>query len=80
MEDVVFNDNLEYFTAISYDLWPFGIVCGHLVYFFPFWYVWTDKNLATLMQIRFFRRLSLWMSSRAHDDVTGLPDGRLSHQ
>jgi hypothetical protein len=24
------------------------IVCGHLVYFFPFWYVWTMKNLATL--------------------------------
>jgi hypothetical protein len=20
-------------------LWPFGIFCGHLVYFFPFWYV-----------------------------------------
>jgi hypothetical protein len=22
-------------------VWQFGIVCGHLVYFFPFWYVWT---------------------------------------
>jgi hypothetical protein len=44
-----------------YFLWPFvifyghlvncmafGIVCGNLVYFFPFWYVWTEKNLATL--------------------------------
>jgi hypothetical protein len=30
-----------------FNLWPFGIVCGHLV-FFPFWYVWTKKNLATL--------------------------------
>jgi hypothetical protein len=34
---------------------PFGILYGNLVYlacghgiFFPFWYVWTDKNLATL--------------------------------
>jgi hypothetical protein len=25
---VIFYDRLEYFTAI----WPFGIVCGHLVY------------------------------------------------
>jgi hypothetical protein len=29
-------DHLEYFTAIWYNLWPFGIVCGHLVDFlFP---------------------------------------------
>jgi hypothetical protein len=24
----------EYFTAIWYNLWPFGIVCGFLVYIF----------------------------------------------
>jgi hypothetical protein len=30
---VIFYDPLEYFTAIWYNLWPFGIVCGHLVYF-----------------------------------------------
>jgi hypothetical protein len=46
---VIFYDHLEYFTAIWYHLQPFGIVCGHLVYFFPFWYVWTKKNLATLI-------------------------------
>jgi hypothetical protein len=34
MENVVrFYDHLEYFMVIWYDLWPFGIVCGHLVYF-----------------------------------------------
>jgi hypothetical protein len=27
------------FTAILYILWTFGIFCGHLVIFFPFWYV-----------------------------------------
>jgi hypothetical protein len=27
---------LEYFTAIWYNLWPFGIACGHLVYFSQF--------------------------------------------
>jgi hypothetical protein len=27
---------LEYFTAIWYNLWPFGIVCSHLVYFSRF--------------------------------------------
>jgi hypothetical protein len=29
-------DHLEYFTDIWYNLWPFGIVCGHLVYFSHF--------------------------------------------
>jgi hypothetical protein len=28
--------------AVSYSLWSFGI-------FFPIWYVWTKKNLATLI-------------------------------
>jgi hypothetical protein len=37
MEKVgIFYDYLEYFTAIWYILWPFGIVCGHLVYFSRF--------------------------------------------
>jgi hypothetical protein len=37
MENVgLFYDHLEYFTAIWYNLWPFGIVCGHLVYFSHF--------------------------------------------
>jgi hypothetical protein len=51
-----------------YIVWPFGIFFGHLVYFmavwyslrslgifFLFWYVWTKKNLATLIETR--RRL-----------------------
>jgi hypothetical protein len=47
-----FYDHLEFFTAIWYNLWPFGIVCGHLVIFPPFWYVCLDqKNLATLLSI-----------------------------
>jgi hypothetical protein len=49
MENVdIFYDFWEHFTAILSNLWHFGIVCSHLVYFFPFWYVWTKKNLATL--------------------------------
>jgi hypothetical protein len=47
---VIFYDHLEYITAIWYNLRPFGIVCGHLVYFLKFWYVWTQKNLATLKE------------------------------
>jgi ABC-type spermidine/putrescine transport system permease subunit II len=34
----IFYGLLVYFTAIGNILWPFGIFCGHLVYFFPFWY------------------------------------------
>jgi hypothetical protein len=37
MENVgIFYDLLEYFMAIWYNLWPFGIVCGHLAYFSKF--------------------------------------------
>jgi hypothetical protein len=28
----ILNDHLEYFVAIWYNLWPFSIVCGHLLY------------------------------------------------
>jgi hypothetical protein len=34
--DVIFYDHLEYFTAIWYNLHPFGIVCCHLAYIFRF--------------------------------------------
>jgi hypothetical protein len=40
MENVgTFYGNLVYFKAIGNILWPFSIVCDHLVYFPPFWYV-----------------------------------------
>jgi hypothetical protein len=29
----IFYDHLDYFTVIWYNLWPFGIVCGLLVFF-----------------------------------------------
>jgi hypothetical protein len=32
----VFYGHLEYFTASRNNLWQFGIVCGHLVYFSRF--------------------------------------------
>jgi hypothetical protein len=41
----VFYDHLECFMAILYSLWSFVI-------FFPIWYVWTKKNLATLNRTR----------------------------
>jgi hypothetical protein len=43
----VFYDHLEYlrpFGIIYGRLWSFGI-------FFPYWYIWTKKNLATLRSI-----------------------------
>jgi hypothetical protein len=37
MENVdIFYDLLEYFSAIWYYLWPFGIIWGYLVYFSRF--------------------------------------------
>jgi hypothetical protein len=45
-------------------LWPFGITYGLLVnfvvnwYFFTFWYVWTKKNLATLVAAPLAKNLS----------------------
>jgi hypothetical protein len=53
MENVgLFRDHLEYFTSVWYTLWLFGIVWVHLIIFSQFWYVCTNKNLAT----RPFRR------------------------
>jgi hypothetical protein len=34
----IFYDHLDYFRAIVIFLWQFGIFCGNLVYFSPFWY------------------------------------------
>jgi hypothetical protein len=34
----IFHDLLVYSTTIRNILWPFGIFCGNLVYFTPFWY------------------------------------------
>jgi hypothetical protein len=28
----IINDHWEYLAAIWHNLWPFGTVCGHLVY------------------------------------------------
>jgi hypothetical protein len=37
METVgIFNDHLKYFTAVWYNLWPSGKVCGHLLHFSHF--------------------------------------------
>jgi hypothetical protein len=34
MENIgIFYDHLEYFMAVWYNLWSFGIICGQLVYF-----------------------------------------------
>jgi hypothetical protein len=39
----IFYVHLAYFTVIENILWIFGIYCGHLIYFFPFWYVVPKK-------------------------------------
>jgi hypothetical protein len=32
----IFYDHLEHFMAIWYNLWPFGILCGHLLHISQF--------------------------------------------
>jgi hypothetical protein len=63
MEDVgIFYGHLVYITVILYILWPFGICilwpfricCGNLVYFMVIWYIFTKKNLATLVSASLF--------------------------
>jgi hypothetical protein len=46
----IFYGHLVHFTVFCYILWTFGIVRSNLVYFSPFWYFETKKNLATLGQ------------------------------
>jgi hypothetical protein len=44
MEDVgKFYVDFVNYPAIWHILWPFGILYGHLVYFYPFWYVVARK-------------------------------------
>jgi hypothetical protein len=59
MEEVsIFYVHLVYFTAIWYNLWPFGIFVGYLVQFPPFWQVVPRKirqpctqTLCTYLQV-----------------------------
>jgi hypothetical protein len=44
---------LVYFTVVWYNLCPFGIVCGHLVYFSRFSMFGPRKNMATLINSRY---------------------------
>jgi hypothetical protein len=38
------NGGSEYFTAIWYHLYPFGIFCGHLVHFPHFGMLYQEKS------------------------------------
>jgi hypothetical protein len=39
MEDIgIIYGHLVHLTVFCYILWTYDIVCGNLVYFFPFWY------------------------------------------
>jgi hypothetical protein len=56
----VFYDHLKYFMAIWCYLLQFGIVLWSFGIFFPFWYVWTKKNLATLVgTVGFYESVTL---------------------
>jgi hypothetical protein len=40
---------VEYFVVMWNILWPFGMHIWAFGIFFPFWYVWINKNLAILL-------------------------------
>jgi hypothetical protein len=57
----ILYDHLVYFTAIGNILWPFGIFCGNLVYFSPFWYfgpreIWQPWSHDALFYAPFYAR------------------------
>jgi hypothetical protein len=56
--------------AIWCSLWSFGI-------FFPFWYFWTKKNLATLAQAMFskFFLVQYTKTGKLYQIATKLPNG-----
>jgi hypothetical protein len=63
---------MEHFTAIGYNLRPFGTVCGHLVYFSRFGMIGPKKNLAILVSGSFFYFLfSLWTRGMPHANKSG---------
>jgi hypothetical protein len=56
MEDVgIFYGHSVNFVAIWYNLPPFGIFCGSLVYFSLFWYVALRKIWQPCLPADFFR-------------------------
>jgi hypothetical protein len=70
MENVgIFHVHLVYFTVIGNILRPFGLFCGHLLYFSPFWYVVPRK----IWQ-------SCWRVSKNRMTVLEIPAGGLSRQ
>jgi hypothetical protein len=51
----IFCGNLVYLVVPWYILWYLGIFCGKMVYFVVTWYVWTEKNLANLLNTHFIK-------------------------
>jgi hypothetical protein len=43
-DDGIFYGQLIYFMVIWYILWPFGIFCVNLVYFFRFGMLYLEKS------------------------------------
>jgi hypothetical protein len=63
MENVViFYHHVVYFTALWNNLWPFGILCGHLVYFSSFGMfeprkIWQSCTNLEFEKTRFLREM-----------------------
>jgi hypothetical protein len=64
----IFYGHLENFVAIWYNLWPIGIVCGHLLYFSQFgkfgprkiWQPWSVLKNIELRRSSKFERSPTW--------------------
>jgi hypothetical protein len=54
--------NVEYFTPIWYHLWPFRIICGHLVHFSRFGMIaprkiWQPWNRTVICSCKIFLQI-----------------------
>jgi hypothetical protein len=63
---------LVYFMAIWYNLWPFGVVCGHLLYFSQFGIfgsrkIWQSCSSVLHFIGLFFFVVTQQMQMRAHE-------------
>jgi hypothetical protein len=61
LKNRTYHAHLVCLCSFWYNVWQSGVPWGHLVYYFPFWYMCTIENLASLSMGREIKsRQGLW--------------------